>query len=102
MLSKNSLSNPSPSCGSNHSPAPPFVGGSSLLRWSVSSSIGVIPRDGVRQRFHAVLGVRRLYLALVRDGFAAEHPLRVARVLDRLAFTLESRRPRAARSHDGH
>jgi len=55
--------------------------------------IGVIPRDGVRQRFHAVLGGRRLHLALDRDGFAAEQPIQVSRVLDRLAFTLESRAP---------
>jgi hypothetical protein len=34
--------------------------------------ISVLPRDGVRQRFHAVLGGQRLHLALDRDGFAAE------------------------------
>ena len=58
-----------------------------------NASIGVIPRDGVRQRFHAVLGGRRLHLALDRDGFAAEQPIQVSRALDRLAFTLESRAP---------
>ena len=55
--------------------------------------IGVIPLDGVRQRFHAVLGGRRLHLALDRDGFAAEQPLQVSRALDRFAFALESRAP---------
>jgi hypothetical protein len=55
--------------------------------------IGVLPRDGVRQRFQAVLGGRRLHLAPERDGFAAEQPLQVSRALDRLAFTLESRAP---------
>jgi hypothetical protein len=58
-----------------------------------NASIRVIPRDGVRQRFHALLGGRRLHLALNRDGFAAEQPLQVSRALDRLAFTLESRAP---------
>jgi hypothetical protein len=60
---------------------------------STNALISVLPRDGVRQRFHAVLGERRLHLALDRDGFAAEQPLQVSRALDRLAFTLESRAP---------
>lgn len=55
--------------------------------------IGVIPRDGVRQRFHALLGGRRLHLALERDGFAADQPIQVSPALDRLSFTLESRAP---------
>ena len=55
--------------------------------------IDVIPRDGVRQRFHAVLGGRRLHLALDRDGFAAEQPIQVSRALDGLSFTLENRAP---------
>jgi len=53
----------------------------------------VIPRDGVRQRFHAVIGGRRLHLALDRDGFAGEQPLVLSRALDRTSFTLESRAP---------
>ena len=57
------------------------------------ADLRVIPRDGVRQRFHALSGARRLHLALDRDGFAAEQPLRVSRALDRCAFTLESRAP---------
>lgn len=60
---------------------------------STNTLISVIPRDGVRQRLHAVLGDRRLHLALDRDGFAAEQSLQVSRALDRLAFTLESRAP---------
>ncbi len=58
-------------------------------------AIGVIPRDGVRQRFHAVLGARRLHVTLDRDGFAADQPIRVSPALDHLAFTLESRTPAA-------
>jgi len=56
-------------------------------------SIGVVPRDGVRQRFHAAIGARRLHLAMDRDGFAAEQPIRVSRTLDRVEFTIESRAP---------
>jgi hypothetical protein len=53
----------------------------------------VIPRDGVRQRFHALLGGRRLHLALDRDGFAAEQPIVVSRELNRVSFVLENRAP---------
>ncbi|MEI8373431.1 MAG: DUF5695 domain-containing protein [Planctomycetota bacterium] len=55
--------------------------------------IRIIPRDGVRQRFHAVMGGRRLHLALDRDGFASGQPILLSRELDRLSFTLESRAP---------
>jgi hypothetical protein len=59
-----------------------------------NTGIAVIPRDGARQRFHAVLGNRRLHLALDRDGFAAAEPIVLSRALDRVAFTLEDRSPR--------
>ena len=58
-----------------------------------NSLIGVIPRDGVRQRLHAVVGALRLHLGLDRDGCAAEQPIQLSRALGRLAFTLESRSP---------
>ena len=58
-----------------------------------NQAIAVIPRDGVRQRLHAVIGGRRLHLALDRDGFAAGQPLRLTPTLDRFAFMLESRAP---------
>ena len=56
-------------------------------------SIGIVPRDGVRQRLHAVLGERRLHLELDRDGFAAEQPIQFTRALDRLSFAIENRAP---------
>lgn len=59
-----------------------------------SDGIGVVPRDGVRQRFHAVFGTNRLHLALDRDGFAAEKPIRVSRAMDSFSFLLESRTPK--------
>ena len=51
----------------------------------------VIPRDGVRQRFSAVLGATRVHLELDRDGFAAEQPVEIERNFRRLRFTLENR-----------
>lgn len=53
--------------------------------------ISVIPRDGVRQRFSAVIGNTRLHLALDRDGFAEERPLELSAGLDVLRFTVENR-----------
>ena len=53
------------------------------------ASISVV-RDGVRQRFHAVLGARRLHLQF-DDGFAAEQPIQLTRALDRLSFAIENR-----------
>ncbi len=57
------------------------------------SEIRVIPRDGVRQRFSAVIGEHRLHLTLDRDGFASEQPIILSRRLDHLTFTLENRSP---------
>ncbi len=54
-------------------------------------AIAVIPRDGVRQRFSALLGGRRLHAELDRDGFARGQALEVGGALDRLRFTLENR-----------
>lgn len=56
-------------------------------------AIRVVPRDGVRQRFHAALGPRRLHLALDRDGFAREQPITLSRSLNRFACEIESRAP---------
>jgi hypothetical protein len=53
--------------------------------------IAVIPRDGVRQRFSAVLGEGRLHLSLDRDGFAKEKAIRLWRGLDRFEALLENR-----------
>jgi hypothetical protein len=60
---------------------------------TTNALIGVIPRHAVRQRFHAVLGKRRLHLALDCDGFAADQPIQVAPALDQFAIVLESRSP---------
>ena len=68
-----------------------FAYGGEISPDAGAGDVRVIPRDGVRQRFHAVIGRRRLHLSLDRDGFAAEKAINVARKLDGFSFTLESR-----------
>ena len=51
----------------------------------------VIPRDGLRVRFHVMRGDQRLHLALDHDGYAKEQPIVVADDLSRVQFTLENR-----------
>jgi hypothetical protein len=61
--------------------------------------LAVVPRDGLRQRFAALLpdprlpwaGVRRLKLELDRDGFAAGHEIVTDRQLNSIAFDVENR-----------
>ena len=58
-----------------------------------SDGLAVIPRDGVRQRFSALLDTHRLHLELDRDGFASGQPIVLRRALDGFSFQLESRAP---------
>jgi hypothetical protein len=51
----------------------------------------VIPRDGLRVRFHVVRGAQRAHLILDHDGFAREQPIVVAEDLSRIEFLLENR-----------
>jgi hypothetical protein len=51
----------------------------------------VIPRDGLRVRFHVMRGDQRVHLILDHDGFAREQPIVVADDLSRIQFTLENR-----------
>ena len=53
--------------------------------------ISVIPRDGVRQRFSALLGKTRLHLEWERDGFEADTALELTARLDVLRFSVENR-----------
>jgi hypothetical protein len=55
------------------------------------SSYRVIPRDGLRVRFHALLGNQRLHLELDHDGFAKEQPIVIATDLSRIEFVVENR-----------
>jgi hypothetical protein len=54
-------------------------------------SVSVIPRDGLRVRFHVVRDSQRLHMMLDHDGFAKEKPIVVADDLSSLEFTLENR-----------
>ncbi len=58
----------------------------------------VIPRDGLRRRFHAVLSAGRLHIELDVDRFAADRAIEVADDLSRVDFTLESDEPTAHRA----
>jgi hypothetical protein len=63
------------------------------------NDLRIVPRDGLRQRFYAILSeaknpnlpVRRFKMELDRDGFAAEQNITTDKSLNRFAFTLENR-----------
>jgi len=61
-----------------------------------NGTIRVIPRDGVRARFHVLRGPQRMHLILDRDGFALGQPVVFNNDLSRIAFVLENR------AGDGH
>ena len=66
-----------------------FAYGGVLTR--TPGAVNVIPRDGLRVRFHVVRGEQRLHMELDHDGFAREQPVIVTDPLDRLQFVLENR-----------
>jgi len=53
--------------------------------------IEVIPKDGLRQRFHIIRGGQRFHMLLERDGFAKDKPIVVDDGLNRIQFTIENR-----------
>ena len=55
------------------------------------SSFKVVPRDGLRVRFHVMRGAQRFHLELDHDGYAKEQPIVVSDDLSRIQFTLENR-----------
>jgi len=55
------------------------------------STIRVIPRDGLRVRFHVIRDGQRLHMVLDHDGFAREQPISIDDGLARIQFTLENR-----------
>jgi hypothetical protein len=66
-----------------------FAYGGVLTR--IAGAVSVVPRDGLRVRFHVVRDDERLHLRLERDGFAKDRPIVVSDGLDRLDFVLENR-----------
>jgi hypothetical protein len=59
------------------------------------ASIRVIPRDGLRVRFHVIRDQERLHMELDHDGYAKEQPIVIDDGLGRIQFTLENRTGRA-------
>ena len=55
------------------------------------TSVSVIPRDGLRVRFHVVRDGQRLHMTLDHDGFAKGKPVVIADALSSVEFTLENR-----------
>jgi hypothetical protein len=55
------------------------------------SSVQVVPRDGLRVRFHVIRDDQRLHMRLDHDGFAKEHSVTVTDDLSRVQFTVENR-----------
>src|SRR5215475_1245444 len=63
------------------------------------SNLRIVPRDGLRQRFFAILSnpknlnssVRRFKMELDRDGFAAGETIVTDKSLNKIAFALENR-----------
>lgn len=55
------------------------------------NGVKVVPRDGLRVRFHVLKGGHRLHLTLERDGFAKEEPIFVSDALDQIRFSVENR-----------
>jgi len=59
----------------------------------VEGGFEVLPKDGLFQRFHAMIGSLRLHVALERDGFCPATPIRLARDGTRVDLVVRSRVP---------
>jgi hypothetical protein len=57
------------------------------------ANIEVIPKDGLRRRFHAMLNDTKLDLILDNDRFASEQPIALKENLSEIRFQLESDNP---------
>lgn len=55
------------------------------------TTVQVVPRDGLRVRFHVIRDNQRLHVELDHDGFAKERPIVVADDLSSLRFSVENR-----------
>ena len=51
----------------------------------------VVPKDGLRARFHILRGAQRAHILLGRDGFAKDKPVSFDDALATIQFTLENR-----------
>jgi hypothetical protein len=55
------------------------------------STVKVVPRDGLRVRFHVIRGDQRFHMELDHDGYAKDQPIVISDDLSRIQFTLENR-----------
>jgi hypothetical protein len=60
---------------------------------AVDDGIQVIPKDGLRKRFHALLGDRKLHLLLDNDRFLAAEPIFLKPDFSQMRFILETDNP---------
>jgi hypothetical protein len=56
----------------------------------VGEATAIIPKDGVRRRFHAMLDTGKVHMELERDRFSSSAPIVVADDLSSVTFVLES------------
>jgi hypothetical protein len=66
-----------------------FAYGAELTR--KGNAVEVIPRDGLRARFHVIRDDQRLHMELRGDGYAKEQPVVVNDALTDIGFMLENR-----------
>jgi hypothetical protein len=76
-----------------------FAYGAELTRRG--DAIEVIPRDGLRTRFHVLRDDQRLHMELHGAGFAKNRPVILDDALERIEFTLENRVEEAHRAELG-
>jgi hypothetical protein len=60
---------------------------------ATEDGISVTPSDGIRRRFHVMLGGRKRHVELDNDRFAADTPLVLSEDLREIRFVLESDNP---------
>ncbi|HEX7118514.1 MAG TPA: DUF5695 domain-containing protein [Longimicrobiales bacterium] len=60
-----------------------------------ADGVEIVPKDGVRKRFHAMLDAGRFHIVLETDRFAAERPISLAEDLSEVRFDVESDNPEA-------
>jgi hypothetical protein len=53
-------------------------------------ALGVVPKDGLRKRFHAVIGGHRAHFILDTDHFAFNMPIIIGEDLSQVRFVLDN------------
>jgi hypothetical protein len=62
--------------------------------WSnAAGGLEIIPKDGVRQRFHAQLAAGKLHLVLNNDNFHSTRPIVLRTNLSSVSFTIQTANP---------